>query len=495
MTSVGQKIASGAAWMVLFRLLERAIGLISTLILARLLVPADFGIIAMAMSFVAILELLWTFSFDSALIQQKNADRSHYDTAWTLNIGMGLVIAGGLLAIAQPAASFYGDDRLVALISCLAIGSFLQGFENVGVVAFRKELRFGTDFLYQLARKLSGFIVTIPLAFMLRNYWALAAGMVSIRIVSLALSYVAHPYRPRFSLAARGSLVGFSKWLFFNSVLFSIQTRAQDFVVGKLAGPNGLGLFNVAHEISTFPTTAIVFPINRAVFPGFAKLAEQPGALVAGYLNVMGITALLALPAGLGIAATAKLLVPVALGDKWIEAIQLIEVLAVYGSLAAMGSVFGPTFMALGRPKMLSAFTVINVTLFVPIVVYGTHVAGVAGAAWGCLAVVCLMMPASHWMASRALHIPGKEILSRLWRPLAASAAMYAIVRGFVHAVGAQGSFSGMLSSLIAAVTLGVTVYASVLCGLWFATGRPAGPELTLTDALLARLRRGPPVR
>lgn len=481
--------------MVLFRALERLIGLVSTLILARLLMPEDFGIIAMAMSFVAILELLWTFSFDSALIQQKSADRSHYDTAWTLNIGLGIAIAAGLLAIAHPAASFYGDDRLVALIYCLAIGSFLQGFENVGVVAFRKELRFGAEFLYQLAKKASGFFVTIPLAFMLRNYWALVAGMVSIRLASLVLSYIAHPYRPRFSLAALGSLVGFSKWLFFNSVLFSIQTRAQDFVVGKLAGPNGLGLFSVAHDISTLPTTAVVFPINRAVFPGFAKLAEQPGALGGGYLNVMGITALLTLPAGLGIAATARLLVPVALGGKWIDAIPLIEVLAVYGSLAAMGSVFGPTFMALGRPRMLSAFTVINVTLFVPAVVYGTRVAGLAGAAWACLAVVCLMMPASHWMASRALHIPGKEIFGRLWRPLTASAAMYALVRGFVHALDAQGSFSALLLNLIAAVALGVAAYAVVLYGLWFATGRPTGPEQTLTDAVLARLRRTRPLQ
>jgi O-antigen/teichoic acid export membrane protein len=493
MTSVGQKIASGAAWMVLFRVLERAIGLISTLILARLLVPADFGVIAMAMSFVAILELLWTFSFDSALIQHQNADRRHYDTAWTLNIGLGLAIAAGLLAIAQPAASFYGDDRLVALISCLALGSFLQGFENVGVVAFRKELRFGTEFIYQLARKLSGFIVTVPLAFMLRNYWALAAGMVSIRLASLVLSYIAHPYRPRFSLAARGSLVGFSKWLFFNNVLFSIQTRAQDFVVGKLAGPNGLGLFNVAYDISTLPTTAVVFPINRAVFPGFAKLAEQPGALVAGYLNVMGITALLTLPAGFGIAATAELLVPVVLGGKWVDAIGLIEVLAVFGSLAAMGSVFGPTFMALGRPKMLSAFTAANVALTVPAILYGTHVAGIVGAAWGCLAVVCLMMPASHWMAARALRISGKEIFGRLWRPLTAAAIMYFVVEGLISLVGLQGPFSALLLRLVSAVALGATTYAIVLYGLWSATGRPAGAERTVIDAFLAKLKKNRP--
>ena len=127
MASIGRKIASGAAWMMLFRVTERFIGVISTLILARLLVPADFGLIAMAMSFVAILDLLWAFSFDAALIQQKNAQKSHFDSAWTLNAIVGVVMAAGLVAVSRPASIFYEDERLVPLICCLAIGEVFRG--------------------------------------------------------------------------------------------------------------------------------------------------------------------------------------------------------------------------------------------------------------------------------------------------------------------------------------------------------------------------------
>jgi O-antigen/teichoic acid export membrane protein len=488
MGTIGRNIAGGAAWMVLLRSLDRVIGIISTIILARLLLPADFGVIAMAMSFVAILDLLWTFSFDAALIQNRKAERMHYDTAWTLNICFGATIALGLLVLAHLAAWFYEDSRLVPLISCLAIGSLLQGFENIGVVAFRRELRFGMEFALQISTKIAGFLVTIPLAFALRNYWALAAGMVAMRAAALAISYVAHPFRPRLSLAGRHELLNFSKWLFFNNLLFSVQMRTQDFVIGKVAGPTALGLYNVSYEVSNLPATAIVYPINRAIFPGFARLTEEPGALVKGYLRVTGFIALLILPAGLGIASTAALLVPTVLGDKWLAAIPIVQVLAVYGTLAALSSVFGPTFMALGRPRMLSVFTVLNVVLFVPAVIYGTVTAGVIGAAWGCLAVVGIMMPVSHWIAARTLRIPIREVLSTLWRPFLAATAMFAVVDVFVKSSGAEGSSLATLAPLVVAVGIGILVYVAILVALWAAAGRPAGAEQDVLNEIRARL-------
>lgn len=476
--------------MVLLKAVERVLGIVSTMVLARLLMPEDFGMIAMAMSFVAIVDLLWSFSFDSALIQNHQARRAHYDTAWTLNVALGLFIGIGLLALAYPASWFYEDPRLVPLISCLALGSVVQGFENIGVVAFRKDLRFGMEFAYQASRKFAGFLVTIPLAFILRNYWALAIGMVTGRAAALVISYWAHPYRPRLCLEARQSLVNFSKWLFLNNLLFSIQMRAQDFVIGKFSGPKGLGLYNVAYEIATLPTTGIVFPINRAVFPGFSRLAREPHALLRGYVDVVGLIALLVLPAGFGIAATAELLIPVFLGDKWLDAIPVVQILAFYGTLAALSSVFSPTFLALGRPKMLSVFTVINVALFVPAVIYGTLTADVIGAAWGCLAVVSIMMPASHWIAARALGVGIGRIMEVLWRPTAAALAMYASVQALVAAMHTKTGTLDAIPRLAAAVALGVAVYSIVLAVLWISSGRPDGAERVLLREVTNRLQR-----
>lgn len=476
--------------MVLFKAVERSIGVVSTLILARLLVPADFGLIAMAMSFVALLELLWSFSFDSALIQNRNADRSYYDTAWTLNASLGLTVALGLTALAYPAAWFYNEPRLVPVLLCLALGSLFQGVENIGVVAFRKDLRFGMEFGYQISRKIVGFAVTIPLAFALGNYWALIAGILAGRLFTVALSYFAHPFRPRFSLAARTQLLGFSKWLFFNNLLFVLQMRSQDFVIGKVAGPTGLGLYTVAHEISTLPTSELVAPVNRAVFPGFSKLADDISALKRGYLGVLGLTALLVIPAGLGIAATASLLVPTVLGSNWHEAIPIIQILAIYGALAALASMFQPTFLALGRTNVLFGLTLLNVTLFIPSVIYGAVSHGVLGAAWGCLAVVSIMMPASHLLACRALKIPVSDVVAQFWRPAVAALAMFASVDWFVGAIGTSGTSIELLPRLLASMALGAAVYSIGLVGLWLAAGRPTGAESMLLIEVKLKLKR-----
>jgi O-antigen/teichoic acid export membrane protein len=314
--------------------------------------------------------------------------------------------------------------------------------------------------------------------------------MVAGRAAALAISYIAHPYRPRFCLEARDALLGFSKWLFFNNLLFSVQMRAQDFVIGKVSGPSGLGLYNVSYEIATLPSTSIVFPINRAVFPGFAKLAQEPGALVRGYLQVTGLIALLIIPAGLGIAATAQLLIPAVLGDKWLSAIPIVQILSFYGVLAALSSVFGPTFMAMGRPRMLSVFTVVNVVLFVPAVIYGALTADVIGAAWGCLAVVSVMMPASHWMAARALGTRVSEITRQLWRPFVAGGVMYLAVSSFVAWSGVPAGSLDAIPPLIGAVSMGVAIYPLCLAGLWLLAGRPEGAERLVISEVKARMAR-----
>jgi O-antigen/teichoic acid export membrane protein len=124
--------------MVLFKLLDRGIGLVSTVVLARLLLPVDFGVVAMASSVIALAELLGSFSFDVALIQHKRARREQFDTAWTLNLLFALGCAGALALAAYPAAAFYSEPRLQPVILVLAAGTLVQGLENVGVVAFRK---------------------------------------------------------------------------------------------------------------------------------------------------------------------------------------------------------------------------------------------------------------------------------------------------------------------------------------------------------------------
>jgi PST family polysaccharide transporter len=214
-----RRIAVGAAWMISARMADRAIGFVSMAILARLLAPADFGLIAMATALVALVETLGAFSFDWALVREEHLDRSKLDTAWTLRVCIDGALAALIMIAGQGAALFYDDPRL-GPVSILLAGAFLlSAFENIGTVYFRRELTLNKEFWLRFCGKLAGFAATVPLAFALRSYWALLAGVLAQKAAIVVLSYFMHPHRPRLDLSQSRSLLGFSMWLQLKSVL------------------------------------------------------------------------------------------------------------------------------------------------------------------------------------------------------------------------------------------------------------------------------------
>jgi O-antigen/teichoic acid export membrane protein len=483
-------MGKGAAWMVAARILDRGIGLASIVVLARLLVPADFGLVAMATVVVALLELFVSFGFDTALIQHKSAERRHYDTAWTFNVIFGALMAAALLAAAAPTASFYGEPRLEPVVMCLAAAALIQGFENIGTVEFRKELRFRKEFGLIFARRITTFAVTIPLAIVLRNYWALVIGIVVSRLASLLLTYWVHEYRPRFSLAARAELFRFGKWLVLTNMLNFLGTKSADILVGKIAGARELGLFSLSYEIANLPTSDLIAPINRAIFPGYAKKAADPAELKASYLQVIGLIAVLLVPAGTGIAAIADLLVPVALGVNWIDAIPAIVVLSFFGVLFALKSNNHYVYLALGKPNLAALLGTVHIAILLPMIAVGSAKAGAFGVAVGYLVAQALFTPFSLAVLRRALGLGLAEQVAALYRPFLAAAAMYAGVRLVANAFDTT-PYDGvaLLGPLLACVATGAVLYALVLYLLWAGLSKPDGAERRIVELIQARIR------
>jgi lipopolysaccharide exporter len=470
--------------MVVFKLLDRSIGIVSIVILARLLIPDDFGLVAMATAIIAIIELLSAFNFDMALIQSQQATRAHYDTAWTLNVAMAAVCALLVAAAAFPAGAFYGDARLAPIMLWLAPATWIRGFENVGVVAFRKDLQLNREFALLLTKRIGVFLITISIALATRSYWALVLGTLAGSAGSVALSYLFHPFRPRFDLSARGELLDFSKWMVFSNVINTLASRAADLIIGKSLGPGPLGLFNLAQEISNLPSTELAAPVNRAVYPGYAKVASDPSRLAAQFLDVLGLTALFTTPAAVGIAAVAPLLVPLLLGDAWAEAVPLMEVLALSGLLVSLRTNAGYVFLALGRSELLTVMTAVRFAIAVPALVVGTIYFGAKGAAWTILGTSIVMLPVTHCFMRRALRIHWTEHGSVLWRPGIAAFGMALLVREYFEWTEHDFAASNAVLALASAVVLGIAVYFSLTGLLWALSGFPQSAEARVVSAL-----------
>lgn len=478
MEDLKRKMAIGVAWMALFKLASRGLGLISTVILARLLVPSDFGLVAMAMSVIATFEMMTAFNFEIVLIQKQSADRSHFNTAWTYNVIFGVVIALILVLISGPATEFFKEPRLQAVLRLLAVSFVIQSFASIGVVKLLKDLRFGAEFRLRMAQHLARFVVTIPLAFWLQSYWALVIGILFSKTAHTILTYVMAPHRPALTLSASGELFRFSSWLLGNNILAFFRYRATELLLGRLAGAQELGIFTVSFEISNLPTTELVTPINRAVFPGYARMVEIPGKLKEGYLEVISLIALAALPAGIGIAATAHLIVPVMLGDKWLAAIPVIQVTAFYGALNALLTNSASVFNALGKPNLVMLFMVVTVAILLPLAYLWGSTNGAVGLAWAYVCVVPFTMLVTLISLLKMLELRLSELLNKIWRPMIAAALMFLSVTSvFPKDAPTPSDFSEQFANLLTAIGVGAGCYIAVIAGLWLIVGKPAGAE------------------
>lgn len=475
MTTLGNKMVKGVMWMMLVRWFSRGIGLASTVILARLLVPADFGLVAMATAMIAVLELFGAFGFDVALIQNQHAERRHYDTVWTFNLLFAAFCALTLVAFAVPTSSFYREPRLEAVMYVLAASYFIGGFGNIGTVNFRKDLDFRSEFILNATRRVATFVATVACAYWMRSYWALVIGMVTGKVVGVVSSYIMHPYRPWFSLEALRELFSFSKWMFVNNIGYFLNQRAADFVVARIAGSHALGIYSLSYEVSNLPTSEISAPINRAVLPGYAKISHDHVQLKKHFLNVLSILGSIAVPAGIGISAIAHLLVPVLLGPKWLDAVPLIQVLGIYGMLQVVHDHCSVVYMATGIPKILGMLSMLNALILLSLVVSLTYMSGIEGTAFAFLISAMIIAPINFGIIKKQLGIRIREFVTILWRPVFGSVAMYGAIYG-IDKLEWLSEFN-QFAQLSMLVVVGACAYSVILMTLWLAIGRPQGFE------------------
>lgn len=495
MKNLGKKVAVGALWMVALRFIERGIGFVSTLVLARLLVPADFGLVAMAMTVYAFVEIAGYFGFDLALLRDKDAPREAYDSAWTLYVLHGVVAFVVVLGLAWPCAHFFGDDRLIPMMAALGLMALVQGFDNIGTVYFRKEFEFGTEFRMMLYRKLISFAVTVGLAFWWRNHWALIGGMAAQRLAGTVLSYTMHPYRPRFNLSHAKALFGFSGWIVVARLMEYAKSRGPDFVIGRTLDSAALGLYRLSLELATLPTSELMVPILRAVFPGYAAVAHDRGALAKAFLRVQGSILLVTLPIGLCIVLMAEAVVQALLGAKWMAAVDLIRVFGLYGCVSMVQLTSYAIFEVLGMPQRSVWLRVIENALLLPSVVlvllWG---GGLIGVAWCWLAVQVVLVPVAAAFIHRLLPLSLWERLAVLWRPLLGALVMTPVVLLAQQHWTLDGSSLRAFAVLLGLGALGVMTFAATVALAWFLGGRAPGPESGLVDLVRSKLvnRRTP---
>ena len=467
------RTARGAGWVMAWRLGMRVLGLASTLVLVRLLAPADFGLIALASGFMQSVDGLMSLGTEEAVIRTRAPNRGIYDTAFTLTAFRGLFVSLLVAATAYPAARFFGDARLGPVLLVIALLPLLDGASNIGAVDFRRDMTFHKEFALMVLPKLGGILVAILAAVLLRSYVAMLCGMLVNRSLRMAMTYVMHPFRPRFSLTAWRALVGYSVWTWLLSLAVLVRDRSDSLFLGRMTGTATLGFYNVGAEIAALPMTELIEPLGRASFSGFAAARHEGGEVGEIFLRLIGFSALLALPVGVGLSAVAAPLTRLALGPGWEQAVPVLQVLAVAGTMLVFGHLSQHLLSAHALLGRLVGITLVGAALrvgFLLVLIPGFGATGAAMAVAIAIGVEQGLMVAT---ALRRFGIGVRGLVAQVWRPALATGVMAVVLWGF-----GLGWAPG--DRLAVSVVVGAGVFVLALLGAWLLAGRPAGAEADL---------------
>jgi O-antigen/teichoic acid export membrane protein len=458
--SVGQKAVRSGFWVMIGMGAGQVIGLVQTVILVRLLLPADFGVMRIAGVVIAAVLVLTDSGVNAAIVQRRDLDRETIDTAWTMGVIRSVLLFVGVWFLAPLGASYYGNALITPIVRVVALGFIFSGFSNIGMTLLVRDLDFRTTEIYSVVVQVFGVTVTVVAAFILHSVWALAIGRAVFAAIKLVGSYIVHPYRPRFALSGRQvrSLLSFGLNMTAVGFIGFFNGQTASAVVGKVVGIPALGLYAVAFSLSNLPVNTISSVLNAVAFPTYSALQKDPAKLRGAMGEVLWVVTMLAVPASVGLWLLAPQIVGVVYGPKWLPMVDCFRILVVFGLARALSQVAAPVMLAVGKPILKAVGELINLAILATFIYPTSATWGIAGAgaAKAAAMVICLF-----WYLYQAERLCGGGLvvgwLSELGHAVGAAAAMGLTV--YLFAVyGAADSAVGLL----AVVLIGMGVYFAV---------------------------------
>jgi lipopolysaccharide exporter len=420
------QVMSAGFWAAALRILLRILLIARTVVLARLLAPDDFGVMAVATLSMLFLERVSRSGISQALIQRRGDIGPYLNTAWTLQIVRGLAMAGILVLAAPWISEFFRIPETLQVLRVVSISVALKGFVNIAVVTFAKDLRFDKLFIYQMGSRGTDIVASIVAAFVLRSVWALVIGVLVNAVMQVILSYVISEFRPRLEWVWEyvKQLLNFGKWIFVSQILGFASGNLDDIVVGRMLGAESLGFYRMAYNFSQSIATEVTAVTYQVAFPTYSKLQAAAGKLHDAYLGTVHLVAFIGFPIAIGIILVAPDLTFGLLGDKWAPIVVPMQIMSIAGLIRGIAGTAGPLFQSQGRPQVTTYFQIAFLAVMTPLLYPMVSRFGIVGAA-ATLAFTGLMTGIPHtWLALAYVHAKWRDIKQSLVFPALNTAFM-----------------------------------------------------------------------
>lgn len=402
-STLRSKAVSGIKWSAVSQAGRQATQLVTTVILARLLSPADFGLVGMALVVTGFVNIFKDLGTSAAIIQQKELSEDLLPSIFWINIGFGLAATLVLFLLAPWISLYYQEPRVAVVLQVLAPGFFISGLGILHQALLERSLSFNTLARLEVISALAGAVIGIALAFLNAGVWSLVFQSLGTAFFITGLLWLSSPWRPRWTFhwkevkaVSRFSLnlTGFS--------IFNYFARNADYLlIGRYLGAQELGYYTLAYRILLFPIQNITAVIGRVLYPVLSTFQDDNQRFSSAYLKVTASIALVSFPLMLGVMALARPFILTLFGQRWEPVILLVTILAPVGLVQSIGSTVGAIYQSKGRTDWMFRWGLVAGVLVM--------IAFVIGLRWGTTGVAV-----AYALATGLLFYPSFAVPFRL---------------------------------------------------------------------------------
>ncbi len=412
---IGRKAGRGIFWNFLTYGLGKAGILLTTSILARLLSRGDFGLVAIAVVAINFLGVIKDLGLGMALIQRREDVNEAANTVFTINIILGFFLSAILIPFAPLFAGYFNDPMIIPVLRWLGTSFAINALGSVHNIWLMRELDYRRKFIPDMGNTVVKAVVSIGLAIAGFGVWSLVFGQILGALASVVLVWVMLPWRPRLTLNKKitRSLMKFGRSIIGGDILTVVVDNLDYIIVGRIFGLAQLSVYTLAYRLPEMLVIGNLWVMGGVTFPAFSSIQGRPDEMRRGFLTSVRLIELIIVPICLGLAIAADPIVRVLFGDRWLDVIPLLRVLAIYAWLYSLGYHIGDIYKAIGRPDILLKLGLLSLIILIPAMLIGSQF-GLIGIAWGHLIAVLIRRIVSLRIATRFVDVSLVDIFSEL---------------------------------------------------------------------------------
>jgi PST family polysaccharide transporter len=454
--SLRKKTLSGLSWSAGSQGGKQISQFIITAILARLLSPSDFGLLSMATVFTGFIMIFSELGVSGALIHKQDAQESHYSSAFWLNALTGVVLTGVFILTAPWIAAFYQKPELKPILIVLSLNFFLASFTIIQQAILMREMDFRSLMIRDITAVIVAGIVGIALAYYGFGVWSLVIQQLVFTVMSNLLLWTCSRWRPQllFSLPALKDIFHFSANMTGFQITLYLTRNVDSLLIGKFLGSQALGYYSIAYKLMMFPVQNFTWVVNKVMFPAFSRIQDELEKVRVNYLKMIQVVALISFPIMTYLFVVAPDLIPLVLGERWREAIPLVQIFCFCGMIQSIGSLGGTIYLSQGRADVQFKMGLVSAFLLFVVLLWSVNY-GIKAVAFAYTAYYFVWTGISLRIVSRLISLDMAQVYKTLAIPFLITMTALVVVKGFSGFVSLQP-----LLNVIAVGVLGFITYA-----------------------------------